>query len=370
MMKNNLGIYIHIPFCNKKCDYCDFVSYCTGDEVKARYVDDLLLEVSRYRDLVEKANITTLYFGGGTPSALPPVLLTRLLEGLPPQFFQAEEITFEMNPESVTEEKLCVLYDAGINRISLGVQSLCDRTLKILGRAHTVNDVYTAVDKIRTAGFHNLNLDLIYAISEEHSVEDSILLLAEMEPEHVSTYPLEIYSHLPLSEKISPVEDEFFLKEFSTIERVLGNKGYYRYEVSNFSKPGFESKHNVAYWKRVDYLGLGVSAHSLLGSRRHSNVDDLLLYHEAVKQGSCPVMKEVMLTKEDEAFEMLMLGLRLTEGVDLLAYHTEYGEFTDAQKRAIERFSQQSFFERSEGRLALTPTGMNMMNMVLVELME
>ena len=139
-----------------------------------------------------------------------------------------------------------------------------------------------------------------------------------MEPEHVSTYPLEIYSHLPLSEKISLVEDEFFLKEFSNIERVLGNKGYYRYEVSNFSKPGFESKHNVAYWKRVDYLGLGVSAHSLLGSCRHSNVDDLLLYHEALKQGNCPVMKEVMLTKEDEAFEMLMLGLRLTEGVDLL----------------------------------------------------
>ncbi len=370
MMKNDLGIYIHIPFCRKKCDYCDFASFCSDEEVQSRYIYDLVKESGQYRHLTDTAHITTLYFGGGTPSALPPFLLRKLLSTLPENYFQAEEITFEMNPESVTEEKLRILKRFGINRISLGVQSLNDRTLQLLGRVHSSEDVGRAVALIRAAGFDNLNLDLMYGIAEGHGVEESLCGLLELAPEHISTYPLELYDHLPLAKKVKLVDDEVSVDEFSLINEKLSERGYIRYEISNFSLPSYASRHNRAYWRRNDYLGLGVSAHSLLGSVRHSNLLTLEEYHRALSSGEKPVAERTPLRQKDESFETLMLGLRLTEGVDIKAYRERFGEFSEAQKKAIERFASQNLLEMEEDWLRLTPEGMNMMNPILVALMD
>lgn len=370
MMKNNLGIYIHLPFCKEKCSYCDFTSFCADEKTQSRYIDDLLKEVSCYRSDTEQRDISTLYFGGGTPSALSPFLLEKLFRGLPKQYFSAEEITFEMNPESVSLEKLSILKEAGVNRISLGIQSFADRTLDLLGRIHSAEEGVAAVHHIRQAGFKNLNVDLMYAIGEDYPVEESVRNLVKLKPDHISTYPLELYDHRPLSKILQPVDDALSAQEFSFIHDELIANGYVRYEVSNFAKPGYASKHNIGYWERTDYLGLGVSAHSLLGSHRHSNCLTLATYHDSLSRRDKPIEERVELTREDQAFEMLMLGLRLTNGVDLSLYRERYGDLSEGQKKSIMKFRDQGLIDRRKDRLALTPEGMNLMNLVLVELME
>lgn len=370
MTTNKLAVYLHIPFCAKKCAYCDFTSYSAAEDQQARYVDDLLLEISLYADVLSTHEITTVYFGGGTPSALPLHLLERLFRGLPKAFFSAKEITFEMNPESVHPQKLSLLRSFGVNRISLGVQSLEDKTLKTLGRIHSADAAIEAVEMIRAEGFENLSIDLIYAIASEHPIGSSVREILRIRPEHISVYPLELYPHRPLANILQPASEELSLSEFSYLLKELTKAGYERYEVSNFSLPGFASRHNSAYWERQNYLGLGVSAHSLIGPKRFSNVLSLEEYHDRLTNGEKPIEEESVLSASEQAFETLMLGLRISEGVDLFAYKSMYGEFSPRQKKSLLRLQEQGLLHIRESRLLLTEKGMDLMNVVLVELMD
>lgn len=358
------GLYIHIPFCSSRCSYCDFATGLYQSELAERYLRALVEEIFLSRE--RGASVDTIYFGGGTPSLLDSSQLERILSALRAQFNVdgAAEITLEINPGSVTVEKLREFRSLGINRASFGAQTFDDRELAKLGRSHTAADARRTFADLRAAGFENVNFDLIAGLPGQtllgwqRNVDEALSL----QPEHLSFYLLEVHSATPLAQHIQrgiqpqPDEDLAAVMYEWMLERAA-KAGYEHYEISNLCRAGFESRHNTKYWTAAPYFGFGCSAHSYDGAmRRWSNERDVLKYVESVEHGSSPIVEKQILTESDIRAESLFLGLRLMRGVsrDLCKDH----------EPDLERFREAGLLEVDAGWVRLTRHGALLSNEV------
>jgi oxygen-independent coproporphyrinogen-3 oxidase len=318
------GLYIHIPFCKQACYYCDFF-FSTNQGQRLEIVRAISAEIAIQKDYLEREILETIYFGGGTPSILSPAELNEILEAVHRNFSVTEcpEVTLEANPDDLTKEKLRSLYDAGINRLSVGIQSFDDTVLKSLNRAHDNLMAKCCIEDARKAGFENISIDLIYAIPQrsEEDWEKDIYEAIKFSPQHISSYSLTIEEKTVFGKwakqgKMQPVDDDFSARQLSMLIDILEAANYEQYEVSNFSKPGFQSRHNSNYWKNEKYLGIGPSAHSYNGESRQCNISNNAMYLRSIQQQKIPFTLEV-LTKQDKINEYLMTTLRTSWGADL-----------------------------------------------------
>ncbi len=326
------GIYIHIPFCTYKCPYCDFMSVIDFETNHGEYVKALKKEINLYKGL--KANVKTLYFGGGTPSLLEPRYIEEVINEIHKNLnFNPSEITIECNPETFEKEKFKKFKELGINRISLGVQSFTQKGLKALGRKHTLREVYTFLEGIFELGYENVNVDLIWGYPNQ-TPEDAQKELRELERfpiKHVSAYLLTFYDDTPMGVslrkgEISPPDEETVVRIHSILSEGLKSLGFERYEISNWAKRGYECRHNLLYWKLEEFLGLGVSAWGFYERKRYGNTRNLYKYMKLVSEGKRPVEHNIVLDEEELRKERIILNLRLRKGVnkELLPELPEY----------------------------------------------
>jgi oxygen-independent coproporphyrinogen-3 oxidase len=321
-----VGLYIHFPFCERKCPYCDFYSAEKGDHLIPKYLDAVVKEAELYADVFPhmKSNIQTVYFGGGTPSLLWPAHIETLLREFDKTFgFTSDaEITIEVNPGTVSLQTLRGYRSAGINRISIGVQSFNANELRLLGRIHTADQAENAVFLSAQAGFEDIGIDLIYGIPSQPIPDwrKTLTKAVSLMPTHISTYALTWDTSTVIGRAIEvgelPRPDEDTVSEmFLMADNVLSDNGYKHYEVSNFAKPGYRCRHNEGYWTGRSYLGLGPSAHSFVENQRFWNVYDVNLYITVLSQNQIPVDQREILSTRQRELEGIALGLRRQEGI-------------------------------------------------------
>ncbi len=331
------GVYIHIPFCDIRCGYCDFFTVADQREKMPEYLDALLreIDITSAQPQWRQERFATLYFGGGTPSLLTPDQLARIIAAVSAHFHLTAdpEVTLETNPTTVDRAKLAAFRDAGINRLSLGVQSFHEHELKFLDRDHSVAESVAAFEAARAAGFDNVSFDLIYTLPGQTLAQWQATLdhTTELGPEHISAYTLTYEKGTPLfrqlqsgSFRVSPEEKQRQM-QLTTIE-CLHARGFEQYEVSNFSRPGVHSRHNQKYWDNSPYLGLGASAHSYRDDRRYWNVRSISGYLDALRDARFPVAGEDVLGRDEIEFETVYLGLRQNRGVHLLSFEQRTGQ--------------------------------------------
>ncbi len=372
---NNAGLYIHIPFCVKKCAYCDFISYAGRSGEMEAYIEALIREMHTRKDI---RAFDTVYIGGGTPSLLPEEAVSRLLAEVRACYTIAQnaEITVEANPNSLTKRKLEEYLRAGVNRVSLGVQSQSDALLQTLGRAHMARDARAAMWLLRESGV-SWSADAMLSLPGQSvcDVESTLAELFAYAPWHISAYPLILEEGTPLKSAVAkgklalPSEDEAYALEMRAVE-LLKAAGYARYEVSSFAKPGMESRHNLNYWNNGAYLGLGAAAHGAYRAYngvwiRTENTPDLAAYIAGAKP------KETPIPRDEEMFETVMLGLRMVRGIDLRAFKERFGvRFEEHYAAHVEILQREGLMELHEGYSALMPRGMELQNRVLLGFME
>ena len=366
------GLYIHFPFCKQKCKYCDFVSYPGMLSSGERYTRALIKEMEAYRG----AKVDTVYLGGGTPTALAPSLLERVLSRVASSFSLAEncEITVEANPGTCDISTFKKLASCGVNRISLGVQSFCDDELKKLGRIHTKEDAVRAVEAVREAGISNLSLDLMFSIPDQtrESLYESLFHAVALEPEHLSCYSLILCEGTPMHEAYNrgeitlPDEDED-RDRYALLVEFLEKHGYARYEISNFAKNGKISRHNTKYWVRAPYIGLGAAAHSFYENRRFENPATLSDYFEQVEKGIKPIGETI--TEEDAMAEFMFLGLRQTQaGVLRSEFQKSFGKsLDDVFGKTVKKLVDLKLLTDNGEKIRLTDRGIDVSNAVFCE---
>lgn len=386
-----VGIYVQVPFCQTKCTYCNFHTGVVSSGRFAPYVDAVCREIRGHRELYraagvelppgfETAVVDTVYFGGGTPSLLEPDLLQRMMEAIR-QTFAAElkEVTLEADPETVEAGKAAAWVRAGINRVSFGVQSFSDKELVASGRMHRRADIHRAVPILRDAGIRNISFDLIAGLpfQTEETWSESLLELEKLEPEHVSVYLLEVDEGSRLGKELlaggkrysagAVPSDDDMADFYETACDVLEGAGYHHYEISNWAKPGFESKHNLKYWRREAYLGFGAGAHSFSGTQRWANAHDAAAYVGAIMAERLPLEQLEPVTRTSALEEELFLGLRQLDGIDLGRIEREYGVALGTRFSSLE---SAGLVMREGEVVRLAPAKLSISNEVFVELMK
>ena len=376
---SRLGIYIHIPFCRSKCDYCDFYSLAGCDNRMDDYQRAVLAHLKETALSAQSFCVDTIYFGGGTPSYYGEKRLRGLLAAVK-KYYRVEkgaEITFEANPDSAEFKALRALRRAGFNRVSLGLQSACQPELEAVHRPHTAGQGDRAVAAARKAKLSNLSLDLIYGLpgqtldSWQATVEHALSLA----PEHLSCYGLKVEQGTPLALRAAGGEvlpdDDAQADCYLWMVRRLAQAGYEQYEISNFAKPGFASRHNLRYWQLEPYIGFGPGAHSDFGGRRYAWVRDLDGYIRGVLEGGSLLDSEDLIPQEERGSEYLMLGLRTARGVEEWEYRGRYFmDFAPLEER-LRQFGAEGWAERTEqGRWRLTPKGFLVSNQLIGDLLE
>lgn len=370
--KKELEIYIHIPFCVQKCAYCDFLSAPADEAVREQYIDALKEEIRQQKSFGSEYKVISIFIGGGTPSILEGAQIAEILKEIR-NYFAMEvdaEITIECNPGTLSEDKLSCYKKSGINRLSLGLQSADNQELKLLGRIHTYEEFLESFSLARKVGFGNLNVDLMSALpgQTKESWQETLRQVIALNPEHISAYSLIIEEGTPFYERYKPGGREEYLLPDEDMERqmyydtrdILGAAGYERYEISNYAKPGFECRHNLGYWERREYLGLGLGASSLIKGIRYQNHKKLSAYlkgdytHEEVQK----------LTRKEEQEETMFLGLRKAEGILL----TE--ELLEVYKETLQRLQQKGLLLWEGGRVRLTDLGIDVSNYALAEFLQ
>ena len=376
-----ISIYIHVPFCVQKCAYCDFVSFAGLTQQRQSYVEAVCREMRAQAAFFGRRRVRTVFFGGGTPTLLEGHQLAQLMDALRACFDLAPdaEITMEGNPGTLTQENLAAYRAAGVNRLSLGVQSLDDGLLVAIGRIHTAAEAVQAVRMAQAAGFENLSLDLMLGLpGQTPELWRSTLECAlSLGIEHMSCYALILEEGTPLSAQAAagacaPLPDEDALAEMDAITcELMRAAGFARYEVSNYAKPGRECRHNLVYWECLPYLGLGLAAHSDLDGRRFANPSSWTDYMALTAARSAEREREGDGTREERMFERMMMGLRMTRGVDAARFAQDFGaEPEQMWPGTLARMTRDGLMERAEERLRLTSRGMDVMNGVLVELLR
>lgn len=374
-MKKDLGLYIHIPFCVKKCAYCDFLSWKGSDEEREAYVQALEKEISSYSEFAKDYRVSTVFFGGGTPSVLEGEQTERILKKIRDTFRVEKdaEITLEMNPGTAQKEKLLLYRELGINRLSIGLQSVKNENLKLLGRIHTYGDFLDSYRMAREAGFDNISADLISSLPGQTLEEwkEELEILQETPLEHISVYQLiiekgtEFYEKYGEHEELLP-DEETSREIYLWTGKYLKEHGFEQYEISNYARPSRKSRHNLRYWERKDYLGLGLGAASMIHNIRMSNTRDWEKYIEG-SQNPKRLREEVEFLEEPRQMEEFMfLGLRKTEGVSRKEFRRTFGRELDmVYEKALEKHLENGMLEASKDRIRLSQAGILVSNQVL-----
>lgn len=371
-MKKSPGIYIHVPFCEKKCDYCDFYSLPKKGEADFDdYAENLMKEIALYEEAM-RGGVSTVFFGGGTPSLIGTDRLVQIMKKLRPFLNDGAEITMEGNPESVLHLDVAALIDAGFNRFSMGVQSASDKLLKIMGRIHDKKTAADAFHHLREGGAKNINLDFISSVPSEtmEDVAASLAMIEALNPEHVSLYSLIVEPDTAFYRRYAKSmeeRDEADRIHVHAYEKGLAALGYKQYEISNFEKGGHKCAHNLNYWHLGEYIGLGPGASGHLNARRYRNVQNLSAYYEVLREGRVPIEEEEVLSPVDRDNEYTMLGLRLNEGIPLDAPLPSGERFKDVHKEAMEKNIKSGLIVVKDDRLVLTDKGRDLANRVEVD---
>ena len=376
-MAEKLGIYIHIPFCKTKCDYCDFYSLPEREGTMDDYLKALVAHIRETAPLAKGWQVDTVYIGGGTPSFFGGKRLSALLGEVKKRFSVARdaEITCEANPESADLKFLKTIRRAGVNRLSLGMQSACDAELHAVHRLHDFSQVVSAVQWARKVKFKNLSLDLIYGLpgQDMDTWRKSLEAALSLEPEHLSCYGLKVEPGTPLDGRVMrgealPDDDTQADMYLWTVER-LRQAGYLQYEISNFARPGFQSRHNLKYWMSRPYIGFGPGAHSDFGGRRYSFVRDLDKYIMGILNGGRVIEEDQLIPHRERGGEYLMLRLRTTRGIEEWEYRREFSMNFDPLEQKLEEYEHQGWAVKEENRWRLTPKGFLVSNQLIGDLM-
>lgn len=375
-----LGIYVHIPFCKRKCSYCDFKSFSNIDEInQKKYVDALIKEIQNSQN-TNKYIVTTIYIGGGTPSFINEAYIKDILQAIYKKWEIKNdvEITIEVNPGTITKEKLEAYKNMGINRLSIGLQSTNNYLLNKIGRIHSYEEFIENYILARKIGFENINIDLMLALPEQN-MEDlmqSVKKVINLNPEHISIYSLILEENTELWKKVKNkeenlVEDELEREMYWKSKKAFEDAGYIHYEISNYAKPGFESKHNKNCWSQKQYLGFGIAAHSYFNGKRFYNVEDLNKYITNIEKNEFKnniIIEEENRTKEDIAKEYMMLGLRKIEGVSISEFQRKFELNPLFYFRfEISKLQEMDLIEVDLDNIRLTKKGLDLANIVFEE---
>lgn len=400
---NGLEIYIHIPFCVKKCDYCDFLSAPADLETKEKYVEALINEIKLNKNKMSEYVVDTVFIGGGTPSLLEENQISKIMSVLRDNCNMSEnpEITIECNPGTITESKLLEYKKSGINRISFGLQSANDKELKSIGRIHNYAGFLESYNLARKCGFDNINVDLMSALPGQtlKSYEETLNKVVRLEPEHISAYSLIVEENTLMYDRVKKAQikginilpdEESERKMYYLTNNILRSNGYRKYEISNYSKPGKECKHNIGYWQRKEYLGFGIGAASLYKENRYNNISDINKYIEVltnnIKENSInnvgnssevenqvnilnSIVKNLQqLTERDRMEEFMFLGLRMMEGVSMEKFERYFGKpYMEVYGKVQKRMEDKRFLINDNGYVKLTEFGIDLSNYVMSE---
>ena len=373
----NIGVYIHIPFCKQKCIYCDFISYANKAELQEKYVQALIKEIKGWKRQNKDIEIDTIYIGGGTPSYLESENIVKLLDELKEQILPNAQITIEVNPGTVTTQKLEDYKKAGINRLSIGLQSTKDELLKLIGRIHNFDEFLNTYKQARKVGFDNINVDLMIGLPTQtiQDIKQSLETIVELNPEHISVYSLIVEEETPINslieqEKLKLPCEEIERNMYWYVKNTLELKGYKHYEISNFSKQGFESIHNLNCWKQKEYRGFGVAAHSYVDRVRFSNTISLSQYIENIENNNFEnnVSVQERQTEIEERQEYMLLGLRKIDGVSIQEFKNK---FVDNPiflfKDELQKLTNQGLIIINSDKIQLTSKGLDLANLVWEE---
>ena len=370
-----IGVYIHIPFCKRKCYYCDFVSYPEKYELQEKYIDKVIQEIEENKKILQDNNVTTIYIGGGTPSSIKPELIKRILNEIYKytEINNIKEITIEVNPGTATKNNLQLYKNCGINRLSIGLQSTNNDILNEIGRIHNFNQFLDTYKWAREAEFKNINVDLMIGIPNQtiDDVKTSLEKVVSLKPEHISVYSLIVEDETPMkklieSGKLKLPDEEDERNQYKYTKNFLELNGYKHYEISNFAKPGFESKHNLNCWEQKQYIGLGVAAHSYINGVRYSNTISL---EEYLNKDSKDI-KEIHETQtiDDMKKEYMLLGLRKIDGVQISKFEEKFGENPIYLfKNELKKLIQEGLLIIDLDNIKLTEKGLDLANIVWEE---
>lgn len=371
-MKKELELYIHIPFCVRKCAYCDFLSGPADYEAQKSYKEALIREIENVESFAD-SEVSSIFIGGGTPSVFSEQWMAEVLEKVYTHFNvrQDAEISIEANPGTVDLGKLAVYRRAGINRISFGCQSGDNRELKLLGRIHTWEEFLESFSMAREAGFSNINVDLMSGLPGQSlaSWEDSLYKTAQLKPEHISAYSLIIEEGTPFaSQKLELPDEEEERNMYERTREILENWGYHQYEISNYARPGRECRHNLGYWQRKEYLGLGLGSASLVGETRFSNTRNMENYLNNSDSAAKIREEREILTVQEQMEEFMFLGLRMTEGISVARFYEMFGiPLEQVYGKVLEKYKRMELLEEMGGHLRLTRRGISVSNPILAD---
>lgn len=377
MNQKQIGLYIHIPFCKQKCFYCDFPSYPGMENYWEEYVEALISELIIKSEEYKNSKVNTIFIGGGTPSLIPEVYISKILDTVYSHYKVSPdcESTIECNPGTLTDEKLRSYKTFGLNRLSIGLQAFQNDLLKKLGRIHTCEDFLFSLELAQKHGFDNINADIIFGIPNQTFTQwqDTINRVLSLNLAHVSCYSLlieedTVFGKMKKKGILKEAEDELDREMYHYAVDSFNVAGLYQYEISNFSKPHLMCRHNMNYWRRGEYLGVGSGAHSHYDKRRYANINDVAKYIEGIKSRKPFLSEDSCLTKENQLEESIFLGLRLNEGIDFLKLSKELGIDLEKKDKKLEQLISQKFVERDGTVVRLTKKGMDIANAVIVEL--
>ena len=373
--KNKIGIYVHIPFCKKKCDYCDFISYCGKDDLIEKYVDSVKKEIEHVKI---KSEITTIYIGGGTPSYIDSKFIVQILEKIKEKnVAQDAEITIEVNPGTVTQEKLQDYIDCGINRISIGLQTTNDELLKQIGRIHNYEQFLETYKLAKKVGFKNINVDLMLGLPNQRIIDlkESLENVLKLAPKHISVYSLIVEDGTPIANKIENgklklPDEELERNMYWYVKNTLELNGYKHYEISNFAKKGYESKHNMNCWNQMEYVGIGTGAHSYRDITRYSNTEDIKEYIKNVQKGEFEknrIIHEIQ-KEEDSKKEFMLLGLRKIDGLKISEFKNKFGDNPIyLYRNELKKLSDEKLIIIQDDNIRLSNKGIDLANLVWEE---
>lgn len=373
--KNKIGIYVHIPFCKKKCDYCDFISYCGKDDFIEKYVDSVKKEIEHVKI---KSEITTIYIGGGTPSYINSKFIVQILEKIKEKnVAQGAEITIEVNPGTVTQEKLQDYIDCGINRISIGLQTTSDELLKQIGRIHNYEQFLETYKMAKKVGFKNINVDLMLGLPNQRIIDlkESLENVLKLAPKHISVYSLIVEDGTPIANKIENgklklPDEELERNMYWYVKNTLELNGYKHYEISNFAKKGYESKHNMNCWNQMEYVGIGTAAHSYRDITRYSNTEDIKEYIKNVQKGEFEknrIIHEIQ-KEEDSKKEFMLLGLRKIDGLKISEFKNKFGDNPIyLYRNELKKLSDEKLIIIQDDNIRLSNKGIDLANLVWEE---
>lgn len=372
---DDLRIYIHIPFCKSKCQYCDFNSYDDRNYLIDSYIDCVQDEIDMLYPKLKNRNITSVFLGGGTPSYLKAHLIRDVLSHL--SINKETEVTIEVNPGTVDDDKLQSYRKMGINRISFGVQSLNNQLLRLMGRVHTCETALNNIRLAKDAGFTNISADLMmgYPLQTFEIYEETLHEMIELELPHLSCYSLKVEENTPLDRMIKrrmlpEPKDELDRKMYHFTERILKENGIFQYEISNYAKKGFECSHNMGYWELDEYLGIGLSAHSYFEKRRFRNTDSITDYIKLIKDKRIERFDEELIDREESMKEFIILGLRLNKGIDMKKFNEIYeADFRKTYEMPLEKCIKNQYVTVKGDVVSLTGLGKDFANTVFTEFM-